>query len=562
MILDQTQIAAIIKDNPGNKRIVDGRNYSKKMRRHIYGEGMDTYFESITGFERDSLKELRVKYSKSNKDLFSRLGRPLDKVFTARGGSVYYNLSEETEKRARLISQDIKDGYSVRKWVESFWKPHMLDDPFGIIFLEIASRQEAIRLKKQGKSFVYPTYKQITCIYDYLPKGNRLEWIVFEVGADEKKAAGIDEKTTIYRIVDDAFDYWVEVKDDVVTVLPNHTYPNYFGEVPGMVNSDFLNPQYEYCFLSFYDEIIELAEQFLLKGSIKVTHDFMHGFPKYSEFAGNCNVCKGIGRLDGEICKSCNGSGKSAMVRVSDIKLLEWPSKEDAVILPNQVGGYVEPSVTFHEIATSDLQALEDSMAVTLWGTQSRLRTQGMSMGSDGAAKTATEVMDEIKPQADRLVPVSEMAELRHKFILDFVIKLQIAQSYGGSSVNYGRRYMLEGPDAIWLKYSDARTKGAPQNILDTLLNEYNEANYQSDPVGLAIAKKMMYVEPFVHYSASVLKGLSPDEKDYKAKLYFSEWLATQNESSLLSQTVDQLKQLLYAFVEAKKIPEAEPLAA
>lgn len=559
MILTAEQIKSIILDNPGKERVTRGRDYSNKLRRHIYGEGMEKHLEAIEGFERASLHEARKKYSKSNKDLFSRIGRPLDKVFTAKGGSIYLNLGTDAEKRAWQITSDVKDGYSVRKWVETFWKPHFLDDPYGILFMELPPITEAVRLRAQGKSFVHPTYKSIHWIYDYLPKGNRLEYAVFELSSDEKISNGFKTEDSVYRVVDDAKDYIVKKESKDILIYDSLTLINPFGEVPAIVNSDIDDPLYENCFLSLYDDIIELADQFLLKGSIKVTHDFLHGFPKYSEFASTCSDCNGTGRLAAKTCEACNGTGKRAMLKVNDVKVLEWPTKEDAVILPQNIGGYVSPDRNYYEIATTDLQALEDAMTVTLWGTQSRLQTQGMSTDKQGTARTATEVMDEIKPQADRLVPISEMAEARHKFILDFVIRLQVAVNYQGASVNYGRRYMLEGPDSIWLKYSDARTKGAPQNVLDTLLNEYYEANYQSDPVGLAIAKKLMYVEPFVHYTAAVLKGLNPDPVDYKAKLYFSEWLATINESVLLATDVEGLKVLLNTFASAKQLPEPKP---
>jgi hypothetical protein len=566
VILSHEQISSIILDNPGADRVKRGLEYSKKLRRHIYGEGLSKHLSCIHGFENENLQTLRAKYTKSNKDLFSRLGRPIDKIFSARGGSIYYNLGEAQEKRARILSQNVRDGYSIRKWVESFWKPHLLDDPFGVIFMEILPSTGVALAKQQGRSYVYPTYKSITTIFDYLPKGNRLEYIVFEVTATEKAAAGIDEKLTVYRVVDDAFDYYVakeEVnKQHTVRVLDKQTLPNYFGEVPGMINSDIIDPENENCVLSFFDEIIELADQFLLKGSIKVTHDFLHGFPKYSEFADDCPVCNGHKFVGAEKCGTCYGTGKSVMTKVSDVKLLQWPTKEETAIMPNQVGGYISPDKTFHEIATSDIQALEDAMSVTLWGSQSRLQAQPMTMDKTGESKTATQVMDEIKPQSDRLVPVSEMAEARDKFIRDFVIKLQVQQSYPGSSVNYGRRYMLEGPDAIWLKYSDARTKGAPQSVLDALLNEYYEANYQSDPVGLAMAKKLMYVEPFVHLTPAVLKSLSPDPLDYKAKLYFSEWLSLQNEAIILSQDVETLKGQLNDYAATKNIPEEKPPVA
>lgn len=563
MILDEQQIRELIVNNPGKARVLKGQQYSNKLCRHLYGKNLDSYLEQIDGFERPSVLNLRKKYAKSNKDLFARLSRPLDKVFTARGGSMYLSLPEAKEKQARVMLTNVRDGLSARKWIETFWKPHTLDDPFGVIFLEIAEALEAVQLRQKGKSFVIPTYKSIHSIYDYLPKGNRCEYIIFELTGADKERFGVKEER-LFRVVDDATDYLVTLKDQTATILTQFTMPNFFGEVPAMINSDIQDPQNEHCTLSLFDEVLELAEQFLLKGSIRVAHDFMHGFPKYAEFASDCPDCGGEKVYEGKKCETCGGSGKKATLRVSDVKLLEWPTKDDQVILPNQVGGYISPDQIFYEISTADLQDLENAMVMTLWGTQSRLKTQGMA--TDGQqARTATEVMDEIKPQADRLVPVSEMAETREKFIIDAVIRLNLAINYQGAAVTYGRRYLLENPDAIWEKYSDARVKGAPQSVLDTLLNEYYEANYQSDPVGLAVAKKLMYVEPFVHLTAVQLKALTPDPLDYKAKLYFSEWLATISEAAILALNVDELKTQLAEYAGTKNIPEPaqpQPVAA
>src|SRR5689334_6601990 len=145
MILTLPQIKAIIKDNPAKKIIIKGQEYSKKLRRHIYGEGLEEHIKAMKfeDYEKDKTRDLRAKYTRSNKDLFSRLGRPIDKVFSARGGSLYYNLSDEQDRKARVLSQNIRNGYSVRKWIETFWKPHMLDDPFGIIFMELMPQADA-----------------------------------------------------------------------------------------------------------------------------------------------------------------------------------------------------------------------------------------------------------------------------------------------------------------------------------------------------------------------------------------------------------------------------------
>ena len=561
MILSAQQIVDIILENPGLARVNKGVAYSKKLQAHLYGKDIDTLeaLNQIDGFERPSLKTLRAKYAKSNKDLFARLSRPLDKIFSARGGSVYINLTDAAEKKAEILSTDVRNGQSVRKWVESTWTPHMLDDPFGIVFMEILPAQQAVLAQRAGKSFVYPTYRSIQDIYDYLPKGNRLEYVVFNLTKEEKKAYSVDPEYTVYRLIDDAADYLVRKHDNKAEILTTFTLTNYFGEVPGMINTDLLDPVNDLCFLSLFDKAIELADEFLLTGSIQTTHKFLHGFPKYAEFAGQCPECGGTGVHEGKKCEDCRGAGVKPISRVSDMKLLAFPeSKDDPIVLPADVGAYISPDKTFHDISTADLQLLEDKMHVTIWGAQSQQQTSGMAASQSGDTKTATEIVSEFKPQADRLVVVSEMAEARHKFILDSVIRLQVSPGYTGSSVNYGRRYMLESPDEIWLKYSDARTKGAPQNVLDSLLNEYFEANYQSDPIGLQIARKLMYVEPFVHLSALQLKALTPDPRDYKSKLYFSEWLALQNNGALLSQDVATLRQSLDAYAAGKQIPEPQ----
>jgi hypothetical protein len=487
-------------------------------------------------------------------------------VFSAKGGSVYYNLADTQEKRARQLAGDIKSGYSIKAWVENFWQPHYKDDPYGITFLEItAPVQKAIQLKQQGKSFVYPTYRSITTIFDYEPNGAAFEYVAFELCKEEKIDLGLKPEDKYFRLVDDARDRIIKKQDEIVTINEELTLINFFGYVPAMRNSDIPDPNLENGVLSFFDEILELADQFLLKGSIKVTHEFLHGFPKYWEYADDCASCGGTGLAKGERCTSCNGSGKHTMTKVSDAKLLAYPqTKDDAIVTPN-VAGYVSPDKTYWEISTSDLQLLEDLMNYTLWGSNPIPKTQGMQTDQAGGQKTATEIMTDVKPQSDRLHPISESAAKRDKFILDGAVRIQIQPSYPGSSVNYGKRYMFEGPDVLWEKYQEARTKGAAASVLDDLLMEYYEAKYDSDPVKLAIQSKLMKVEPFVHMTVLQVKVLMPAEDDYKAKLYFSEWLATVNEAMLLSLSIEDLRSNLVESVKVKILPQpeaAKPIAA
>lgn len=558
MILNEAQIKSIILDNPQRKLVLKGVEYSKKLRRHMYGEKLENEIKAVGNFEAPSLRELRAKYARSNKDLFTRIARPIDKVFSAKGGAIYYNLPEDKAKVARQLVMDVKSGYSAKEWVEKFWLPHFLDDPNGMVFIEIATPTQVALLRSRGKSIAFPTYKPITSVYDYLPSGASVEYVVFNLSREEKIAQGIAEEKQVFRVVDDSMDYIVERDGQDVRIMTELTLQNFFMQVPAILNSSFPDPGNENHMLSLFEPIIELADHFLLKGSIKVTHDFLHGFPKYWEYADGCNDCGGSGFKHGEPCKICRGTGKSLMTKVSDAKLLNHPqSKDDPMIAPN-VAGYVSPDRTFWEIATHDLQLLEDLMNYTLWGSNPMPRTKGMQTDETGGQKTATEIMTDVKPQSDRLYPISEAAAKRHKFILDAIVQVNINQSYPGSSVNYGKRYMLEGPDVLWEKYSKARIEGAAVSVLDDLLQEYYEAKYDSDPVKLAIQTKLMRVEPFIHLTAEKVKALSPAEEDYKAKLYFGEWLSTLNEAMILSFSEEELRSQLIEAAKAKQLPEPE----
>lgn len=557
MILDKDQLKKAIIDRPNAGLVKKGQEYNKLMRKHFYGFSRETIFEEITDFEKPTVKTLRAKYSRTNKDLMARLTRPIDKVFSARGGSLYYNLPEAKERLARELAKDVKGGVSIKKWIENTWRAHYLDDPYGLIFMEISQPKEVARLRQAGKSFVYPTYKSIQYVHDYLPNESYFEYVIFTVDNQELKEKGIEVKegTKVFRVIDDAFDKYVKLENDEVLDIPGYTVLNYFTKVPAVTMSDISDPNINGGKLSVVDEIIELASEFLLTGSIKVTHKFLHGFPKYWEYVSDCNACDGHGMIDAKKCETCRGTGKAILGKVSDVKHLSFPESKEMPIVTPDIAGYVSPDKVYYEIATHDMQMLEDLMSYTLWGSSGVKQTQGMSMDNKADVETATQVMNEIKPQADRLTPISHCAESRHKFILDNIILIQINQAYKGASVNYGNRYMLEGPDEIWLQYSTARKENASESVLDGLLTEYYEAAYFNDPIEFAIKMKLAKVEPGVHLSIEQVKNLGYDELFVKKKMYFGDWKRTLQQGALISMTAEELISLLTEYVSAFELP-------
>jgi len=547
MVLSYPQIKSIILDNPNKALIQKGVDYNKAMRMHLYGENLTGALTTIDGMESATLQTLRVKYAKSNKDLFARLGRNCDKVFSARGGSVYYNLDNATTGRAAAMNLNITNGYSTKQWVQHFWLTHLKDDPMGLIFMEVGNGTDSTF------GIAFPTYKAICDIYDYpAPKGSSLDYVCFKLSQNDKQAYGVDVDYEAYRIVDDAFDYIVKKDNGDVIVLNDLTFPNYFGSVPAIMNSDFTTGQDETIRVSLFDDLKELADHFLLKGSIKVTHEFLHGFPKYWEYADDCMECKGTGYKDADPCTKCKGTGRSLMTKVSDSKLMQYPqSKDDPIVTPN-VAGYVEPSKTYYEISTTELGLLEDLMNFTLWGITDKHQAIGPDANSQ-PSKTATEIKDDNQPLVARLTSISESAEKRHKFIADMAIMINLKQlAYTGSSINYGRRYLIYNEDEAWLRYSGARKDGAPQATLDDLLRDYLETKYQGDPITLTKMLKFMALEPFVHLTIAQCEPLVELELDYIKKLYFWEWANTLINNEPLIYTLPMLADSLTQYATAK----------
>lgn len=551
MILSDIQIRDIVLKNPNKELVKKGQEYNKLLRMFMYGENLKAFLHTIDGLESEAIRALRIKYTKSPKDLCVRALRPLDKMWSARGGSVYYNLPETNEKKARELSKDVRNGYSAKAWMENFWEPHFIDDPNGMIFFEMLPLEQAVKAKAKGKSIVYPTYKSIQCVYDYVPNGSKLEYVFFTTEKNERIAIGLKEEDIVYRLVDDSKDVYVkrESEDMVSFHAPLN---NYFLEVPAILNNDMPNPQMQGNMLSVLDEVVEIINEFLLTGSIQVTHKFLHGFPRYWQYLANCNVCKGEAQKDGVDCTACKGIGKDIMQKVSDVLGLPVPtSKDDVVIAPN-IGGFIEPSEIFHNMATEGMRLLEDLITYTLWGaTESKPVQPGMQTNGQ---KTATQIVTDIKPQADRLTAISDIAEKRHKFLMDTIIRINISYSYQGSSINYGKRFMIEGPDVLWEKYQDAKLKGIAYSVLDDLLTKYYEAEYMSDPVKFHIQSKLIKVEPFVHYKISEVQTFNISDDEYKNKLYFGEWLSTLDESYLIGADAVKMKDDLTAYTLKKQL--------
>jgi hypothetical protein len=548
------ELIDIFKKNPIGSQLAEIRKASARLSMHITGTDMKSAIETMDEFETEQKRNLRQKYSRSNRDIFTRLHRPIDKVFSAMGGSLTINLPKSSQQTFTQYMHAIRKGMSLRKWVQQVALPAYQIDPNGLVFIEVDNET----------GLPYPTYKSTNDIFYYQTDGREIKLVIFSLTVDQAKKYALiaggqfsldrtktdaNNKTKYYRVVDDVSDKIVEWTGEELKEIEGLTLPNMFLKCPAIIASDIFQFNSD-VFLSPDSDIVELANDILTSNSVFSIWKNLHMFPKHWRMQSVCPTCQGNGTVTGSICPDCNGTKFQKRSSVRDEIIVPVPDGSDGKItLPAAFDGYTTPSTDAWELTTGDLDRLYKHMFETLWGYSPESKPQVKASSTD---KTATQVLDESNNKIQRLYGYSEWAESIEKFVIDMCAGLMFGSSYKGCSVNYGDRYVLEGPDEIWLKYSQARKDGAAQAILDELLRDYYEAKYYGNPMALQKAMKQMRVEPWVHLTIREAQGLSATDLDKACKAYFSEWASTLQDMDWINGDDESLRQELIAYTEPK----------
>jgi hypothetical protein len=488
----------------------------KRLNVHINGKKTAEYLTAIDTIENVNQLALRKKFLTTNRHLFTNLSRPIDKVFSAKGGGNIYNINTDSkDKLLRDRLSNIRHGKNVRKWIKDIQANKYYTDSAGLVFFEWTAKK------------TYPTIKSISCIQNYESDGRTLEWVLFR--PEKEMVGGKESGNLLYRFVDDAKDYLIRASNDNYEIIEDNTYTNPFKQVPAIINSDIVNSDLTYN-ESPFEVVVSLADHYLRTGTIKNLNEFLHGYPIFWRYLTDCKACKGTGVIDGNKCSQCNGSGKNLNKDITDIISLERPEQGDNVLAPN-VAGYVTPDIASWQEMRTEQQFIQELSELTMWGSK---------MIKDANNETATAAFLNVQPVNDRLNSFSDAFEDMEKKMTD-LIALFYLKTYEGSSISYGRRYLVESPETIWNKYEKARKEGVSKIALDYLLLQFYQSEYSNDIQSLAIAQKGIKLEPFIHKTDEELIKLPVMEDDKKAKIYFNEWFKTIPVIDLLSKEVQEV---------------------
>lgn len=578
MILKFEQIQNIVLKNPSKTIIDKGKEISTKLMRHVYGRDKDSGIQHMDFFASKDLFEQQKKCLISNRDVISRLLQQEDMIYSAQGGSSYFNLPDADEQLMNETLSNVKYGQSLRSWVKHFAREAYRCDPMGIIFIEI----ESSSVNSDGElnePKVYPTYKSVFSIYDYHTEGRNLEYVCFRIKAKDAISFGIqdaelekmpaDQETDYYRIIDDAKDLIVKRADQTVSLVTNITQanplPNPWARTPAFMVSDIMVFDEPKLFVSPLNNVVELADTYLYDRSVRELQKKYHGFAKAIEPLLKCGTCSGLGVVDGGACKDCTppgavkGSGYKIKTKPSDVARFPIENLEKGFDW-QKIFGYATPDIESWNKQDASLEDLEELMEMTYWGTVRMRRTKPGNQQGDQPV-TAREVDSNEAPKIARLNQIADWQENTENLIAWYIGKYLFPDSFKKPSITLGREYVLKSADELMDFYLTLRGKGAPDFSLDESLRKYYMARYRNNPIQLQKYLKMLDVEPFPHLTPLQAKTVISDFAQFNRKLYFGEWANTVPDVKWVTAKAQVLRDELTAYVEAKNLQEPQPTA-
>lgn len=586
-ILSEEQRKDIILKNPNKHLVQKAQEMSKKYSLHLHGVGKDEALKHDNYFENIDVFGVRKKYAISNKDLMARILNEEDQVFTARGGSVNFNMTSENDMQMNALIEDVSFGISLHNWVKTFALPALRSDPMSVILMEIEQNTSVTSNSDFNGPKCYPTYKSSFEIYDYLPNGRRLEHICFQLTNEQVKQFGIKDeagsapeapggpaKSEYFRFIDDSEDVIYKRENQNITIVneKNITQPpkikNKWGKVPAFITSDLIKFDDPQCFTSPLEYVVELADCYFNDRSVRDLQKRYHGFAKAIEPMLKCPSCAGEGFVAGKPCPDCtppNASrGMGFKLRTKPGDIAKFPLellKEVPGFSYEAFFGYVTPDIETWNKQDTSLTDYEHTIYVTYWGVSNTTMTNyGGQPKQQDMGETATKTLTNLQPKYARLNLTADWAEKTETMIADFIGQFWFDTSWKGANISYGRNYILETPAEIMGVYYDMRSKGAPDVVLDEQMRKYIRAVYQNNPVQQTKCLKLFEVEPFPHKTAEQVEA-SPviTMPDKVAKRYYGEWVETLQDGYIVKPaiTVQMLKDELKAYISKLGIAES-----
>jgi len=519
------------------------REEHKDLKALVYGDEFKDLILRIEHIESEKKSESRRKYSRSIKDINSKLLEPSSNVFSATGGQKDFpDLTDDQKKTLITAISNVRNGLSMERFLEVNWvKDLYAVDPNGLMFLEYNDTK------------AYPTYKSICHIRNYKASGINVKWVLFE---PKKPKQG---SHLIWRFVDDSKDWVIKQDGEIFTEITDvnekyHSFNHPFGFVPAVVISEKQRLGEEIRF-SPLDTVVEIEKEILRDRSILTLHKFLNGFPVPYRPALICPTCKGTKKNENKKCTDCNGSGFLESPDITDqiILPIDINSENSNNQIPSNFAGFIKMDVETWNQYSGEEKRLFNVCFESLWGTRE----------NEVKDQTAMGLILNVQPMISKLHQWSKMAESIEAFFVNCYANFLFptkAKDKNVCNISYGRNYIIQPPDFLLADYQ--KSKGAKDDscILDIKLVEYLTSKFKNNPEALRLELLKKELSFYVHLDFETVDLIFGKTEAMKKGL-FIDWFEGLTEADKL-KTKDQLIALRDAWMEEKiaKIKTSNPV--
>lgn len=532
---DEQEIFKYIQKNESvTPLFAKARDYNSKLLALIDGEGfIEEFINHIAFVETPDRALIKKKYSRNIADTFERLMQPIGNVFSSLGGNVDINIKSKSEKKDYLKRlSNIRDDKSLKQYIQSDFVQVNHIDPNGVTFLEFDT--------KEGLE-IYPTYKRITKIRHYIPKGQLVECILFE----PKEVDNHKE----WRLVDDEKDYLIKQVGTHFEIIDEFNHP--FGTPPAIINSDIIDVNSDIR-LSPFHKILGLMTELAHNQSNKSIYKIVQGNPIHWRMGNSCQTCRGAKTIINSKgvksnCITCNGKGHTETIGVEDVKIIPYPREGEAAL--KEIAGFVSTDINYLEYIGGEIKDLISNAYFAQYGSEM----------TPEKSETATGRFIDQQPLINKLHKYSNSYEWVNwklaMWIGDLSVKTKV-EGVNVISLSYGKRFIIETPDTILERYEASKRESNNTVILDRLLNEYITSKYANDFQELRLQLIKSRTEPYVHLSFKDVNEIF-GQIESKRKIVFQDFWEELDKTDL---TEEKSKVGFDVYFEENVLSEIDPL--
>lgn len=499
MILTDAEILQLIV-SPKNKDLINFAFQKKqKAELHIQGTGLDRFFEKIDGVENEAYIKLKKKLTNAKTvSIYEQSLRPVDKIFSAKGGSLDINLNnpEKLEILKNFINSNFYKGHTLNEYIEKIWANYGIwIDPLGITYIEInqnTNLPEVSYISLSDNQFI--NYHDIS-----FTSFDSIDYIIFNKGLYENNKI----KYNLFEVVDDYRIVQVlQQKNDKnkITILSETQIINMFGQVPAVFNSNKLCKQNINLFDSYCAESFIIADNYLNDFADYRIYKKKVGIPKIWEFKTYCSACGGTKHNElNETCQACEGTGYENERNLTDIIRVD--------LLKNDTINYIPPAgaVTLPtDIQTqmlSELDKMQYEIFDTIWG-------HGTSVSKEKNNTTAFEIATRNENQISKLKSIDRNKCLVIEKIITLLGSFYFQNQFKNVICRPATSYIINSGSESLMVYFEAKKNKANNVILDKLYKDYLASEFQNDILSFERYTKLLAVNPSPHNEITELTNI------------------------------------------------------